>query len=49
MHNGPEEAVIVTADMSIPVALHFYLSLLTLVAIFSMIGSGNTSTLRGGK
>jgi hypothetical protein len=47
MHRGLDGEVIVTADMSIYFALHFCLSLLPLIAIFSMMGSGNTSTLRG--
>jgi hypothetical protein len=38
--------VIVTADMSISVALHVCFSLSPLIAMFSMMGSGNTSTLR---
>jgi hypothetical protein len=47
MHRGPDGVVIVTADMSISVALHVCLSLLPLIAMFSMMGSGNTLTLRG--
>jgi hypothetical protein len=47
MHSGPDVVVIVTADMSISVALHFCLFLSPLIAMFSMMGSGNTSTLRG--
>jgi hypothetical protein len=47
MHRGPDGVVIVTADMSISVALHVCLSPSPLIAIFSMMGSGNTSTLRG--
>jgi hypothetical protein len=45
MHRGPDGVVIVTADMSITVALHVFLSLSPLIAMFSMIGK--TSTLRG--
>jgi hypothetical protein len=47
MHRGPDGVVIVTADMSITVALHFFLSLSPLIAMFSMMGFGKTSTLRG--
>jgi hypothetical protein len=47
MHRGPDGVVIVTADMSISFALHFCMSLAPLLAMFSMMGSGNTSTLRG--
>jgi hypothetical protein len=47
MHRGPDGVVFVTADVSISFALHFCLSLLPLIAMFSMMGSGNTSTLRG--
>jgi hypothetical protein len=36
MHRGTEEVVIVTADMSISFALHFYLPLSPLIAMFSM-------------
>jgi hypothetical protein len=46
MHGGPDGVVIVTADISISVALHFCLSLSLLIAKVSMMGSGNTSTLR---
>jgi hypothetical protein len=42
----PDGVVIVTADMSISVALNFCVLLAPLIAMFSMIGSGNTSTLR---
>jgi hypothetical protein len=42
IHRGPDGVVIVTADMSISVALHFCLSLLPLIAMFSMMGYGNT-------
>jgi hypothetical protein len=47
MHRGPDGVVIVTADMSISFSLHFCLSLSPLIAMFSMMSSGNTSTLRG--
>jgi hypothetical protein len=47
MHRCPDGVVIVTADMSIPVALHVCLSLSPLMAMFVMIGTGKTSTLRG--
>jgi hypothetical protein len=47
MHKGPGGVVIVTADMSISIALHICLSLSPLIAMFSMMGSGNSSTLRG--
>jgi hypothetical protein len=47
MHRGPDVVVIFTADMSVSVGLHFCLSLSLLIAMFSMMGSGNTSTLRG--
>jgi hypothetical protein len=47
IHRGPYGVVIVTADMSISVALHLCLSLSPLIAMFSMMGSGNTLTLRG--
>jgi hypothetical protein len=47
MHRGPDGVVIVTADMSIFCALHFRFSLSPLKAMFSMRGSGNTSTFRG--
>jgi hypothetical protein len=47
MHRGPDGVVKVIADMGISVALHLCLSLLPLIAMFSMMGSGNTSTLRG--
>jgi hypothetical protein len=39
--------VIFTAHMSISFALHFCLSLSPLIALFGLMGSGNTSTLRG--
>jgi hypothetical protein len=45
MHRCPDGIVIVTADMNISVALHFCLSLPPLIAMFSMMGSGNTSNL----
>jgi hypothetical protein len=38
----PRRRVIVTADMSISVALHVCLSLSLLIAMSSMMGSGNT-------
>jgi hypothetical protein len=44
---GPDGVVIVTADVSISVVLHFSLSLSPLIAMFSMMGSDNTSTLKG--
>jgi hypothetical protein len=47
MHIGRDGVVIVTSDMSISFALHFYLSLSPLIVMFSMMGSGNASTLRG--
>jgi hypothetical protein len=47
MHRGSECVVIVIADMSISFALHFCLSLSPLIAMLSMMGSGNTLTLRG--
>jgi hypothetical protein len=47
MHRGSDGVVIVIAEMSIPVALHVCLSLSPLIAIFSILGSGNTSILRG--
>jgi hypothetical protein len=48
MHaGGPDGVVLVTADMSISVALHVCLSLSPLIAMFSMMGSGDTSTLKG--
>jgi CBS-domain-containing membrane protein len=47
MHRGPDGAVIVTADMNISVVLLFCLSLSPLIAMFSMMGPGNTSTLKG--
>jgi hypothetical protein len=47
MDRGPVGVVTVTADMSISVALHVCLYLSPLIAMFSMMGSGNTSTLRG--
>jgi hypothetical protein len=47
MHRGPDGVVIVTADMSISFALLFCSSLSPLIAMFGMMGSGNTSTLRG--
>jgi hypothetical protein len=46
IHRGPDGVAIVTADMSISVALHFCLSISALIAMFSMIDSGNTSILR---
>jgi hypothetical protein len=46
MHKGPDGAVIVTADMSISVALHFFSSLSPLVAMFSTMDFGNSSTLK---
>jgi hypothetical protein len=42
MHRGPDGVVMVTADLSISVVLHVYLSLSPLIAMFSMMGSGNT-------
>jgi hypothetical protein len=47
IHRGLEGVMIVTADMSISFALHFCLSLSPLIAMFSMMGPGNTSTLSG--
>jgi hypothetical protein len=47
MHRVPDGVVIVTADMSISFVQHVYLSLSPLIAMFSMVGYGNTSTLRG--
>jgi hypothetical protein len=47
MHRGPDGVVMVTADVSISVALHVCLSLSPLIAMFSTMGSGSTSTLRG--
>jgi hypothetical protein len=47
MQRGPEGVVIFIADMSISVALHFCLSLSPLIAMFSMICSSNTPSLRG--
>jgi hypothetical protein len=47
MHRGPDGVVMVYADMSISVALHVCLSLSPLIAMFSMMGSGNTTTLIG--
>jgi hypothetical protein len=44
MHRGPDGVEIVTADMSISVALHVCLSLSPLIAMFSMMDFGNTST-----
>jgi hypothetical protein len=49
MHRGPDGVVMITANMSISVTLHVCLSLSPLIAMFSMMGSGNTSTLRGKK
>jgi hypothetical protein len=46
MHRGPEGVVIFTADKSISVALHVCWSLSPLIAIVSMMVSGNNSTLR---
>jgi hypothetical protein len=47
MHRGPDGVVIVTDDMSISAALHFCLSLSPLIAMLIMMGSCNTSFLRG--
>jgi hypothetical protein len=47
MHRGSYGVVIVTADMSIAVALLICMSFSPLIAMLSMMGSGNTSTLRG--
>jgi hypothetical protein len=47
MHSGLEGVVIVTADLNIYFAQHFCLSFLPLIALFSVMGSGNTSTLSG--
>jgi hypothetical protein len=46
MHKGPDGVVIVTAYMIITVALHFCLMISPLIPMFSMMGSGNISTLR---
>jgi hypothetical protein len=47
MHRVPDGVSIVTSVMSISVALQFCLSLSPLIAMLSMMGSGNTLTLRG--
>jgi hypothetical protein len=47
MQRGPDGVVVVTADMSIFLALHVCLSLSPLIAMFSMMGSDNTTTLIG--
>jgi hypothetical protein len=42
-----EEVIVTAKNMSISFELHFCLPLSPLIAMFSMMGSGNTSTLRG--
>jgi hypothetical protein len=47
MHRVSDGVVMVTANINISVALHVCLSISPRISMFSMMGSDNTSTLRG--